>query len=317
MQMKQGLRIKRRVGLWVAGLWVAALALCAAAGCAPPLSDGTWQAQSGLGDDTTSGTTTDTSTEADGTSSVDLTDLSGTWVRATDWSTCVKVIGRFDESRIYTLTRVQVSHNGYRLSEVHDICQVKSTPVAGLETLIPKAAVESGNPIFVESMLFGQGAEGAAYESGLQVQLWGIQMEDPLSGAMPTKDTLPDDRIFDADNDGEAGVTFAVGGDFCFMRAVQRTLSSFSGTLQADGRITGASSVVSEQFLIEATNGFCETSWEVRSNDAYNNALMVRVDDKGLNLDTDGDGAVSCDEIIAAQEQIITWTAVDKTRCKR
>jgi hypothetical protein len=295
-----------------------ALLCCAAAllACEPDPTPSTWQPQAQTSADG-EGVDTDPDAAVDPDGSVyDLTDLSGTWVRATDWSTCVKVLGRFDESRIFTLTRVEIAQDNYRLSEVHEICQVRSTPVAGLETLIPKAAIDSGNPIYVESTLFGSG-EGAIYASGLQIQLWGMRMDDPVADLLPTRDTLPDPRIFDADDDGAPGVTFTVGGDFCFMRTVQRTLSTIYGTLQPDGRILGQSSVVSEQFLIEATNAFCDTSWEVRANDDFNNIVMVRVDSGGLDLDSDGDGVVSCDEIIAAQERIILWSDVDKNRCKR
>jgi hypothetical protein len=268
--------------------------------------------------DTTSSDDAPDGTSGGGTSGGDEppTDLSGVWVRATDWSTCVRVIGRFDESRIYTLTRVEVTQRGYRVSERHEICQVRSTPVAGLETLIPKAAVDAGNPILVESALFGQGV-GATYAGGLQVQLWGMRMNDPLTDALPTREGLPDPRIYDADGDGFPGVTFTVGGDFCFMRAVQRTLSSIYGTLQPDGRILGQSAVVSEQVVLEATSSFCDTSWEVRANDTFNNIVMVRADDPALGLDADGDGTVTCEEIIAGQDRVIVWSEVSRDRCRR
>jgi len=232
--------------------------------------------------------------------------MTGTWVLASDWSTCVSLGDRI-ESRSYTLTRVDMQQTGYRLLEKREVCSVATTPLLGLVTVVPPAALASGNPIFVQSTLLGAG-----YAGGVEAQLWGVKMQDPTADPMPTQNT--DVRIYDADNDGHPGVTMHVG-TACDLYVAQRALSAVTAERQPGGSYAGGAVRINEQFVLGATKGFCETPYTMQSNDALNKARLVRVDHVGLDLDANRDGTVDCGEILEHQEAIIHWTPPDDTRC--
>lgn len=232
--------------------------------------------------------------------------MTGTWAIAADWSNCVD-LGYKIESRSYTLTRVDIQQSGYRLLEKREVCSVVTTPLLGLGTVVPPAAVASGNPIFVQSTILGGG-----YSGGVEAQVWGVKMQDPLADPMPTQKS--DVRLFDADDDGQPGVTLHVGSA-CDLYVAQRALSSFSGERQPDGAFSGSALRLTEQFVLGATKGFCETPYAISTNNAMNKVRLVRVDKQGLDLDANDDGVVDCDEIGMAQPRIVTWTTPDDVRC--
>ncbi len=232
--------------------------------------------------------------------------MTGTWALASDWSTCVS-LGDKVESRNYTLTRIDMQQTGERLLEKREVCSVVSTPLLGLNTVIPPPVLASGNPIFVQSAVLGTG-----YAGGVEAQVWGVKMSDPIADPMPNQ--LTDVRIYDGDNDGKPGVTFHVG-TACDLYVAQRALASVQAELQPDGAFIGTAVRSTEQYILGATKGFCQTPFVMTSNNAGNKVRLVRVDKDGMNLDKNGDGVVDCGEIIDAQAAIITWTSVDDTRC--
>lgn len=249
----------------------------------------------------------------DGQAVVDFSDMNGTWVQARDTSTCVTVFVPF-ETRSYTLTRVEIEQKGQILLETHEVCSVETTPVVGIQTIIPSAVIESANPIQVESVLYGT-EPGASYVGGPILSIWGMDLEDPQSDLLPEEEDDP--RVVDADEDGSPGVTLKAGGDFCDLHVLQRDFSQMHGTLQEDGSIEGPTTALIQQVILGATSDFCGQDFETRPNPSESTGKMIRVDERGIDLDTNGDGSVSCEEIIAAQSRIISWREPDEGRCGR
>ncbi len=237
-------------------------------------------------------------------------DLSGTWVLVTDWSTCV-TIGEEIELRNYSLSRLEIVQDGVQLRETREDCSVANTPLLGLTTVVPPAAVASANPMFTTAFVPTTGV-GAPYTSGLEVQMWGLKFTNPVVEAMPTDASDP--RVIDADNDGHPGVTLKVGG-VCDLYAVQRAMMVRTGTQGADGNFSGEGSRSVVQVALGASQGFCAQAFTTVSNQTNNHWKLLRVDKQGMNLDQDGDGNVSCAEIVQNQAVFTNWIEPDDTRC--
>jgi len=241
-------------------------------------------------------------------------DLTGTWALVGDWSTCVTVFGT-DELRTRYIHRVKIVQEGVHLHETHTVCAAVNTPLLGLETVVSDAILAAASPLEVESVVIGTPGR-LGYDGGVQVQLWGIRLDDPLDERMPLASELPDARIYDSDEDGHDGATLSIGGDACEVYIVQRSISSVHGTLQPDGTIVGSGYMATEQTVLDASNAFCASPYATVSNDAWSFTRLVRVDEDGMDLDTDGDGEVDCAEILAARTSLGTFLEPDRTRCE-
>ncbi len=275
------------------------LAACVA--CQPVAGPPTWSAQQ-----------VDAKVSGDTIPVALSTELTGTWALATDWATCVK-IGKEWDNRTRKLLRVVLSQQGHRVVEKRQVCSIMTTPLLGLTTTFPPGVIKGIGPLHVESLLFWNGV-GQSYLGGVDAQLFGVQLDDPIADALPGKSDLDDPRIIDSDGDGKPGATLKVGGA-CEVQVVQRALSALDGVVEAPGRIVGQGMHATQQVVLSASMPICGTAYTTRPNDAENHFVLVRVDAGGLNLDANKDGHVSCPEIVAAQEQFITWNEPNNTVC--
>jgi hypothetical protein len=272
--------------------------------CTPSLTSSPFPAQ--VADASAGG---DASAGSDSTSG--LGNLTGTWVLAADFSTCVD-LGDMTETRARTLTKVTIIQNGQRLHEKREVCSIFSTPLLGLATVAPTETLKAVGTIAVESAVFGDGP-GQGYQSGVDVQLFGIKMLDALTEPMATG---PDDpRVLDSDGDGHPGATFKLG-NVCDLYIVQRSLSSATLVRGKDGSFDGTGVRSNEQVVVGATSGLCQAGATTKVNNFSNKVRMVRVDGQGLKLDADGDGQVSCAEILANEAKVVTWLDPDDSRCQ-
>ncbi len=237
--------------------------------------------------------------------------MTGTWVLAADFSTCVD-LGDQVETRSRTLTRVEMIQNGARLHEKREVCSIFSTEVFGLPTTTPPGTLAALGTIQVESTVFGEGPE-QGYASGVDVQLFGVKFADPLSEPMPT--TAADPRVFDGDQDGHPGASFRLG-NACDLYVAQRALSSVTAIRGKDGAFVGGGVRSNEQLNLGGSSGLCQSGAPNNVNNHNNYTRLVRIGSGGLALDSNGDGKTSCSEIIAGQGQIVTWVEPDDTRCQ-
>jgi hypothetical protein len=273
-------------------------------GCEPAATDGVFADRDAAGaqSDVAGGD----SITADGVAAGGLT---GQWMQIVEWSTCVKV-GSELETRAWRLLKVDAVHSNNRLSETRRLCQLRLSPILGLATVVPQPVIDAHPIMQVESIVIGGEAEGAVYQSGPEVQRFGIEFLDALAEPMPTKDTPDDPRLVDVDNDGKPGATFHVGPS-CSIHIAQREVSALRGALVAGGGIEGSGVHTTEQVVFSSTKAICGQAFSTRPNDAHNRFVMVRAEP----FDDDGDGVVSCAELGAHAESVLAMTKADDARC--
>ena len=235
--------------------------------------------------------------------------LAGTWVLLTDWSTCV-LIGDSLELRNYTLSKLEIVQDGFLLRETREDCSLVNTPLLGITTVIPQPALQSGNPMHAVAYVRDVGP-GMPYLGGVEVQSWGLQLDDPLGDPLPLSGDDP--HVVDSDHDGHPGVSLELPG--CNMYVAQRAVMVRTGKQEASGAISGEGSRTLTQFHISDSGGVCGTQFNSISNQTTNRWRMLRVDSAGLHLDGNGDGKVSCAEIVENQTQFAAWLEPNDARC--
>ena len=289
----------------------AAAACCAVvASCAPPAPpQGDYPAIALDGGDAEPEAAADVS--ASGSLSAD-----GTWIFWYETSTCVNVLGIAINSLTQTLTRVELhSEPGGIVRHTLLNCQVEQTPIVGVATTIPDAVVQSIPTREFIALLDGDGV-GASYQSQIGVELWGVKLDDPYNDPLPTDKSDP--RVYDQDGDGKPGVTLDLGHGQCTMAVIQRAISRWTGTVQSPTRIEGTGSNDTVQVVMEASSGFCSSQYETWNPPNTARFALQRVDGEhgAIDLDTDADGQVSCEEIRAYGSAPFAPREVDNAACR-
>lgn len=123
------------------------------------------------------------------------------------------------------------------------LCGGLNFEVAGVTTGAPASTYRAVPPSTQEVVTVDH-ALGTYLVEG-HVQLWGIELPDPLSDSMPLNaeeaaEAPHVDRIYDMDEDGHDGITLFVSGIVSGqVWAVQRKSATFEGVLQPGGRTVG------------------------------------------------------------------------------
>lgn len=281
-------------------------ALAALPGCEPAPTDSTFPDQ--VFD---AGATADGGGESSDGATTGGDPFVGTWGLATDWSTCVTVGSRI-ETRSRKILRVEVTRKGNRLLEQRQLCQIQLTPIFGLKTVVPQVVVDAMGTWQVESRLLGEGGEEIAYAGGLEGQLMGLQMANPIYDVMPLKTEPSDPRLIDPENDGNPGATFNVGPS-CKLYVAQRETSNLTGRVVGPGRIEGGGAHATEQVVFGSSAAICGQTFATFSNTPHHKFLMLKAAGKGW--DDDKDGTVSCAEIVKHHTEWMTWAEPDDKRC--
>jgi hypothetical protein len=243
--------------------------------------------------------------------------MTGTWVNIHEQSLCVTFIARPEEALNVTFEVVEMEQTGNRVTETREVCSLDVGPLFGFSNTFPQAAARSVNPIVVEDSFVSGLDIGGSYASGTELQLFGLDMPDGwdyLEGELPTE---PDQAgVFDGDGDGNPGITLLVQNS-CEMYVIQRSAIRYLGTFTTPNQIDGKSITFQNQNLMGTSEVLCSANREIYPNDRSSRFRMVRADGLGgsLNLDADGDGDVTCDEVVARKNELWEWREPDRSQC--
>lgn len=208
------------------------------------------------------------------------------------------------------IIRVQMAQTGDRVVADWETCFVTLAPVRSIvgevTNTAPPAFTSAIPGVHAEITLSGV-ALGAVFDPPPSVVVSGAELSDPDADALPTSED--DARVRDSDGDGRPGVTVnnSVGGD---QNITFRNRGDTRGRVESGNRIVGDvvgdMTALPESSVLGVGNNFIPDFESVPSV-----FEMVRVDgrDGAPDLDTDGDGQVSCDEIVDAEAFIFTIAA--------
>ena len=237
--------------------------------------------------------------------------MAGTWLLVHEASTCVVV----DEQVTWGSYLIEIAQDGRILTETRRECEVTLSPVFGLVAVVPEATLESLRFYPVDSGLVSSLAVGGSYNSSTEVGLWGVELDDPLADLVPTD---PDDpAVFDGDGDGNPGVTFGAAGTTCERYVAHRQVVRYFGTFVRPNQIDGSSITVTDSNVIGSSMPLCGVNPRITANDEHSRFRMVRIDGAGesIDLDDDGDGAVSCEEAEPWFERVLERREQDAANC--
>jgi hypothetical protein len=245
--------------------------------------------------------------------------MDGTWLMVHEQSICVETLGLNAEALSVSAEIVEMTQNGGRVTEDRTICSIGLTKLLDIATDFPNVAAQAHQPIFMSDSSVSGNSFGAAYASGLEAQLFGLTMEDPLTETMP--ENADDPRVVDADNDGQPGVTLLVSGGAavggCDMYVLQRSAIRYLGQFERSNLINGTSITYYSQKVLGASQSLCAVPRTITPNDRSSVFVMHRVDGQGgsLDIDYDGDGTISCDEANEATRQLWQFREPNNELC--
>lgn len=265
--------------------------------------------------------------------------LDGVWLHYQQMAHCVDLGQASWEivNRTLYIVDVTESTDGFgALTEEWTACDIELTEVFGLLPRVTQPLLEHGFPFTTRQGLVTGTTEGFRYASGAVPELWGIAMDDPVADPFVSTDDCTriagdpaavecgDDRIFDMDQDGKPGITLEFS--VCEAYVVQRTTNYLTGFFVTADRIEGALDGGygggvgrTRQVIMDATEALCRTEYDVRSNDDYSQWSRQRIDGLGgaLNLDANGDGEFTCDEVLPYQALLFDRRAQNDDHCER
>lgn len=195
------------------------------------------------------------------------------------------------------------------IDATYTTCFVTLAPVRSIVGEVTNEAP----PAFVGSipqvhavMTLADVALGALFDPPQSVVVSGAELDDP-DDELPTDEN--DARVRDSDGDGRPGVTVinSLGGE---QNITFRNTGDTVGVIESSNRIVGASEgdmfALPESSVLGAGDAFIPDMESIPSV-----FEMVRVDGQhgSADMDTNGDGAISCNEIVDAADFLFTVEA--------
>jgi hypothetical protein len=271
--------------------------------------------------------TPDTEGSADFTPEFQST-LGGTWLHLSQVSSCV-YFTNYSEQYSKTIYVVRTEQDGFGvLTERWEGCSNSLTPVYNVQPNVTPAILETSHRFTTTGLFDGTSSAdffgtsrvprlnrvGDGYASGPLVELWGVQMDDPLRDAFPTD--IADPRISDTDGDGNPAVTlkFSTG---CDAYLAQRTSSYHQGNMIASDRMKGRTISATRQLVVDATAILCKAGYELTANPGRSGWERVRIDGEGgaRNADLNSDGNITCEEALTISDNLFSIVPLDNECC--
>lgn len=237
--------------------------------------------------------------------------VDGTWLKVHIASSCV-----FDQEQVSaTYLIVDIDADGTTLTEHRTLCELDASPVLGNRPVASSDTLATVEYPVIDQGMVSSHTTGGGYSSSTAVGLWGINLDDPLTDPVPTD--ADDDRVVDADGDGNPGVTMYLDGAGCDRYMGQRQVVRFSGALEAPNDIRGASVRTTDTVVYGGTATSCEMAPDVISNDAHSFFRMVRVDGLGGAVDASADGGeIRCEDVEPFFDDIWDVREPDDDHCQ-
>lgn len=238
--------------------------------------------------------------------------MSGVWLLVDEGSSCVLGI----EQLVASYFVVELTQSGKRLTETRTLCRQEYTELLGLKIVLSDEARKGIEFRQLETGLINELQVGGTYSSGTIAALWGLNLENPYTDAIP--EDSEDPQVVDGDGDGNPAITFSFEGSSCERYTAQKQLFRYQGTLVRPNAVEGVSMTVTDVVVYDSSQPLCGIAPQVRSNDPSSRFRMVRADGVGgsPNADLDADGEITCDEADRFFDSLIERREADPERCE-
>lgn len=180
-------------------------------------------------------------------------DLSGSWAQLqvqTSVAT-IPIVGDV-QTRTISWLRLDITQNGERLKITSTPCRIDlKSEVDLVRSIIPQPMLNAIGTQTFRARLQAKDAQWQFYQPPA-MQLLGLKLEDPWKETLPKN--ASDTRVFDADQDGNPGVTVRIEGAIDgAVYVAQRSWSRLEGLVNND-QITGRVTWQTEQVVLDATS---------------------------------------------------------------
>lgn len=208
------------------------------------------------------------------------------------------------------IQKVEILQQGAEVDVRYTTCLLTLPPVtsvAGEVTTSTPPAFTASVPVVEQHVTLDDVAIGARWEPPESVVVSGAELANPRTDALPVNEDDP--RVRDDDGDGEPGltVTASIGGE---QHIAYRNFGRTRGIIESSNRIVGAA--LGDLVARTESSVFgVGASFAPQVTALPSVVELVRVDGRNgaTNADADGDGAVSCQEIIDAAANALTLAA--------
>ncbi|MBI5496287.1 MAG: hypothetical protein HY904_14795 [Deltaproteobacteria bacterium] len=204
-----------------------------------------------------------------------------------------------------SILRMDLAQNDHDLAVTFTTCHVTLpavTSIAGTVTNETPPAFLAAIPRVTQQLRLAETTLGTVVEFPRSVVVVGAELGNPADDGLPSD--ADDPRVRDSDNDGQPGVTVlnSLGGE---QHIVYRNKGSSRARVRSSNRLDG--DVLGDLVALTETSVFGLGGSFMPDTAQLPSVLQVaRVD--GLNgsprIDNDGDGELSCQEIVDAQAQV-------------
>lgn len=191
---------------------------------------------------------------ADGCLSAAPSDLTGTWAIheiQTALVSNVPGIGTMNQEsdNLYLVT---IADDGGALTMTSTLCDWETSDDANLTTTgMTQKLLDSLTP-FARTVTTSTGESGARLATSQGITLRGVEMDDPDGDAFP--ENGEDTRIFDQDDDTQAGITLVISGLFQGeLYVVHRHRAALEGCFVSNDRVEGLTTWTTEQLILGAS----------------------------------------------------------------
>ncbi len=211
-----------------------------------------------------------------------------------------------------SLVLARFVQTGTSLEASYTTCDVAFPPVTSIVGTVTNQATPefyAAIPVVEESFDIGSGALSARYAPPPSVVVVGAELDDPENDALPTDEN--DARVVDADGDGAPGVTVlnSIGGA---QHIVFRNVGSGTGRIVSSNHIVGDE--VGDLVAVTETSVFGIGGAFLPDTKALGSVIeLVRIDGRfgAVDADSDGDGEVSCAELVDVAGSVVTLEPPD------
>ena len=239
-----------------------------------------------------------------GVTSTEMFDLMGTWASFRVSSQCFDGPLGLDRVVFTWIAKHRFTQNGNSAEMTTEVCALTATDYRGSETAYPSEAIDAFDARAITVALGGDTVGSSFIGTPQAILLGWMPTGDPVTEMIPQDDM--DDRLVDADNDTNPGVTLTVTGFVSGdVYLANRNVVTLTGLVAAPDRIEGTGRSISSQRIVGASAILLNNNTTAVTDDPDPASSPFEIVRLGSDL--------SCANIVADAANLFTLTSTMTT----